>query len=251
MFYLKKLISALILPPTGPLLVALFGIWLARRHRRLGNGLAIAMLIGLLLLCMPPVASALMRTLEVYAPISASQLAGVQAIVVLGGGDYPRAPEYGADTVGADTLERLRYAAELQRVSGRPILVTGGSFAGETPAGDTMKASLERDFGAKVRWTENAALDTVDNAAYAARLLKKDNVTRIAVLSHGWHLRRAVPLFEREGLVVVPAPTRFTTRPPSLFFYLLPHYDSLAKSSTALREWLGILAQHLAASVRS
>jgi hypothetical protein len=34
MFLLKKILTALILPPTGPVLLALFGLWLSRRKSR-------------------------------------------------------------------------------------------------------------------------------------------------------------------------------------------------------------------------
>ena len=34
MFLLKKILTALILPPTGPVLLALFGLWLSRRKNR-------------------------------------------------------------------------------------------------------------------------------------------------------------------------------------------------------------------------
>jgi uncharacterized SAM-binding protein YcdF (DUF218 family) len=247
-FYLKKLIAALVLPPTGPVLVALLGLWLARRHRRLGSGIAILMLLSLVALALPPVAEALMGTLETYPPIAPQQLSRAQAIVVLGGDDYPRAPEYGGDTVGPGTLSRVRYAAELQRRSGLPILVSGGAPAGGTPGGETMKAALERDFGGNVKWVERASRDTAENAAYSAGMLKSAGVRRIALVSHGWHLRRAIPLFERQGFEVVAAPTRFTTHSPSLFFYLIPDYQSFEKSTTALRELLGILAQRVAAA---
>jgi len=194
-FYLKKLIAALVLTPTGPVLVALLGLWLAGRHRRLGTSVAVLMLLSLVALALPPVAEALMGPLEDYPPISAQQLSTVQAIVVLGGDDYPRAPEYGGDTVGPGTLSRVRYAAELQRRSGLPILVSGGAPAGGTPGADTMKAAIERDFGGKVKWVERASRDTVENAAYSEYVLKEAGVSRIALLSHGWHLRRAIPLF--------------------------------------------------------
>ncbi len=46
--------------------------------------------------------------------------------MVLGGGRYRDAPEYGNDTVGEYTLVRLRYAAKLHRETGFPLLVTGG-----------------------------------------------------------------------------------------------------------------------------
>ena len=243
MFYLKKALSALVLPPFGPVLLALAGLWLARRHPRTGRSVAVLALLALLALSLPPVADALMYGLEPASPISAAQLGRAQAIVVLGGGTYYGAPEYGGDTVGGATLERLRYAAFLQRRSHLPILASGGSPYGGRTEGDAMKEALERDFGARVRWVENASRDTTENAARSAAMLRAAGVSRIALVSHAWHLKRAAELFQRRGLEVIPAPTRFATPSPSYFERALPSAGALAQSSEALHEWLGILVQ--------
>lgn len=247
MFLAKKLISALVLPPTGLLLLALFGLGLARRHPRTGRGIAAFAVLALLALSMPPVADALMRSLEDHPPISAADLGRVQAIVVLGGGNYPAAPEYGGDTVSSWTLERVRYGVHLQRRSGLPLLVTGGAPFGGRPEGETMKEAAERDFGAKVKWVEAGSADTAENALYSARMLKADNVRRIALVSQAWHLPRAVALFEAQGIEAVAAPTGFSTRSPSGFKQALPSINALAASTTALHEWLGRFVARLAA----
>lgn len=245
MFYLKKLLSALILPPIGPILLALLGLWLARRHPRLGRGIALSALLGVLILAFPPVADVLIRSFENEPPITAENLARAQAIVVLGGGNYHAAPEYGGDTIGGGTLERVRYGVYLQKRSGLPILVTGGAPYGGRPEGETMKEAIEREFGGKVKWTESASRDTAENAAFSARMLKAAGVTRIALVSHAWHLPRAIELFTWQGLEVYPAPTSFSTQPPSTFAQALPSGGALGSSSAALHEWLGIFVQRL------
>ncbi len=245
MFYLKKFLSALVLPPFGLVLLALFGLWLARWHRRLGQGVTVFALALLGALSVPLVADALMHTLEIYPPLSTQNLAKAQAIVILGGDDYPEAPEYGGDTVGRGTLERLRYGVTLQRRSELPILVTGGAPYGATPGAKTMKAVIEEDFMGSVQWVENASNDTAENATYSARMLKSAGITRIALVSHAWHLSRAVALFERQGLQVLPAPTGFATRDPSIWAQILPTGWAFEQSCLALHEWLGIWVQRL------
>lgn len=255
MFLLKKILAALILPPAGPILLALFGLWLmrarsaveryprSRRWHSAGLWLATLSLLGLLLLSLPVVGNALMAPLEPNPPITAAQLRRVQAIVILGGHTYHAAPEYGGDTVGGTTLERLRYGARLARQSGLPLLVTGGAPSGGRPEAETMREALELDFGVKVRWVETASRDTAENAGLSAPMLKAAGVTRIALVSHGWHLPRAVALFEKQGLEVVPAPTAFSTGSPSLLEDLLPR--GLVRSRLALNEYLGQLFNRL------
>jgi len=256
MFLIEKALAALILPPTGPVLLALFGLWLAGRQSRPkgaacgacwrygGFWLAISALLALLVLSLPLVGNALLARLEVYPPISPTQLEQAQAIVILGGGSYYGAPEYGGDTVSPATLERLRYAARLARDSRLPLLVTGGAPHGGRTEAESMKEVLERDFGVSVRWTESRSRNTAENAAFAATLLKTAGITRIALVSHGWHLPRAVALFEHEALRVTAAPTAFSIRSPSLFEDMLPG-GGLGKSRRALREYLGHLVNQL------
>lgn len=246
MFLLKKILSALVLPPFGLALLGLAGLWISRRRRRLGLGLATGALVALGVLSVPLVADALMRSLETRPPLSREALAQAQAIVVLGGDDYPAAPEYGdRDTVGRGTLERLRYAAALQRIAGLPILVTGGAPYGGRPGADAMKEVLEGDFRGQVRWVENRSRDTAENAAFSARLLKAAGVSRIALVSQPWHLARGVPLFEGQGITVFPAPTGYSTEPRAFWVSLLPRPGALQESGQALHEWLGLLAGRL------
>ncbi len=108
-----------------------------------------------------------------------------------------------------------------------------------------MQASIERDFNGQVTWVENTSRDTAENATLSAALLRQKGITRIALISQAWHLPRAVELFERQGLEVLPAPTGFSSSPPALIMQFRPQADALAKSTQALHEWLGILVQRL------
>lgn len=244
MFLLKKLVAALVLPPTGPLLLAFFGLWLAsarsRAWRRAGFWLTSLSLLGLLALSLTPVSSALIAPLESYPPITVTQLKQVQAIVILGGGTYSNAPEYGGDTVGYSTLERVRYGARLAKQSGLPLLLSAGAPFGGRIESESMREVLEQDFGVKARWIEAASRDTAENAQLSAKILAVAGISRIALVSHAWHLPRAIPLFEREGLTVVAAPTGFSSHSASLMENLLPG-EALGTSRVAIREYLGQL----------
>ncbi|MCF8200070.1 MAG: YdcF family protein [Sulfuritalea sp.] len=243
MFLLKKLIAALILPPAGPVLLAFVGLWLARtrshRWRRAGLWLTSLSLLGLIVLSLPIVGNALMMPLEPLPPITAVQLKQVQAIVILGGGTYANAPEYGGDTAVSATLERLRYGAILAKKSGLPLLLSAGAPYGGRAESDSMREVLERDFGVKVRWVETLSRDTAENARLSAKMLKAAGINRVALVSHAWHLPRAIPLFEHEGLRVIAAPTGFSTISPSLVENLIPNGEGFSTSRVALREYLG------------
>lgn len=247
MFLLKKLISLLILPPLSPVLLVILGLLLLRRAPRLGRGLAWAgALIGLLLIT-PPLVRQLTLPLEAFDPPTAPALAQAQAVVVLGGGARRYAPEFEGETVNRLTLERLRYGARLARQTGLPILVTGGAPENRIPEGRLMAQSLEQDFRLPVRWVEDQARDTAENARYSARLLQPDGVRRILLVTHAAHMARSVAEFEQAGFTVIPAPTAYLVgRPPSdSLLPELPNMNAAYGGWYAVHEWVGLLAQRL------
>lgn len=247
MFLLKKILAPLMLPPGGPLLLALLGLVLARRRPRLGYSLVVLAVATLWALSTPWVANELLRSLQNATPPTPEELAATQAIVILGGGRYRDAPEYGLqDTVSHAALERLRYGARLARTANLPVAVTGGAPRGGTSEAEAMREALVTDFGVTPRWVESISRDTVENATLLAPILKHAGVTRITLVTHAWHMRRAQSAFESQGLAVLPAATRYT---PSSYrdpLQWLPDAGGLRDSQLALHEWLGILASRIA-----
>jgi uncharacterized SAM-binding protein YcdF (DUF218 family) len=224
-----------------PLLLTLIAIGLtlgarqrpARRLAWLGAGLAAV-------LSMPVVGTGLIRLLEVPAGDPLAQSA--DAIVVLGAGTYFSAPEYGGDTVNRYALERLRYAALLHRRSARPILLTGGTPEGNAVAEALqMKAVLASEWGVPVAWTEVGSVNTLESGRESHAILSAAGVRRIYLVTHAWHMRRAMFAFERAGFEVVPAPTAYATRfrlTPGSF---VPGSEGLLQSSIFCQEAVGLI----------
>lgn len=248
LFWLKKLVSTLVLPPLAPLLAIALGLLLAARGRRAGLALAAAGLAAALLLCWPGTVGWMLAGLETDPPLTAEAARGAQAIVILGGGKRRFAPEYGGETVNRLALERLRYGARLARQYRLPVLVTGGAPTGERPEASLMKTSLETDFGVPARWVESASLDTKQNAEFSAPLLKADGVERILLVTHAAHMRRARAEFEAQGIEVVAAPTAWlgSLDATDQVIPALPSAASAYAGWYAAHEWLGLLAQRLA-----
>lgn len=236
------LLAAALLPPLVLVLLLVVGLILNRRRPRLAMPLILLSTTALYALSTPWVGGLLLKTLEISVPVSPTTLRTADAIVVLGGGRRIEAAEYGSDTLNGISLERLRYAAYLHHASGLPILVTGGKPGGGTLSeGHLMKSILQSEFNVPTRWVEGAALTTWDNARFSAPLLKEQSVQRIALITHAWHLRRAAPLFEAQGLSVIPAGIQFSSRHIDSILDILPTPAGLRDSTFALHEWLGIL----------
>ena len=251
MFYFKKILSAWIIPPTSLIVVALIATFLIRRRPVLAKNIIIASLGLTLFLSFYPVTDLLMWKLQPSHVLSQKELENAQAIVVLGGGTYVNAPEYGSDTVSRFTLERVRYAVELQRLSHLPILVTGGSVYGQISDAREMQATIVHDFRGEVEWIEDHSRDTAENALYSASLLHVAGINHVILVSQAWHLKRAQQLFEKEGLTVYLGPTGFVTYPHSFLYMILPHSEALMMSCVALHEWLGIVVDRVFKGVKA
>jgi uncharacterized SAM-binding protein YcdF (DUF218 family) len=242
---ISNAIAALLLPPGSLLVAAAAGALLARRRPRVGRSLVAFSLLALYALAMPVASDALLASLE---PPARDPLAGDGglAIVVLGGGTYFSAPEYGGDTVGPSTLVRLRYAAHLHRASGTPILVTGGAPLGNASTeAELMARVLDSEFHVPVRWLEKASRNTLENARLTYSLLAPYGIRRIYLVTHAWHMPRAQLAFERSGFEVIPATTGYTTRHRTSALHFLPSASSLLNSSWFFHEVIGTGWYHL------
>lgn len=194
----------------------------------------------------PVGASVLFTSLQIYPPIEPrhlSQLAigSPAAIVILSGGRRNYAPEYGqvaTGTVDALTLERLRYGAFLARQMNLPILVSGG--LDPIPLAVLMKQTLANDYGITARWVEANSRNTAENAMFSSRMLKHAGILRIILVTHAWHMKRAVAAFTANGMAVIPAPTAFYVPAPRSFLAAItPSLGTLRMSGYAIHELVG------------
>ncbi len=235
---LSVLLHNLLLPPGGPVLLMVLGALARRRFRPAGTLLLYGGAVALYLLATPLVGYNLLRGLDALgAATPETPAAEAQAIVILSGDVSYHAPEYGGQTVGKLTLERVRWGARLHRVTGLPVLVSGGRTQGARIAlADAMADALENDFKIPVRWREAKARDTRENAVFSAALLKADGISSVHLVTQAWHMRRAAGAFRAAGLAVHPAPTGFTPWPPSGPVALMPTAGGLSASRRAAYE---------------
>ncbi len=238
--HVKTALKALVLPPGGPLLLAILGALLLRWRPRVAATLLVLGLGSLWLMSLPAVSHVMVRSTEHYPGLDAAQPTGAQAIVILGGGgQYRYSPEYGGPAAKPELLARLAYGAFLARRTGLPVLVTGWHI--EAVA---MRATLQRNFGIDPRWVDSQAYDTFDNARNSARLLHTAGVHRIILVTATMHMWRASQEFSATGLQVVPAPVGVVTRsdaanPESRLLDYLPDELAFGDSCYAVYELAG------------
>jgi uncharacterized SAM-binding protein YcdF (DUF218 family) len=239
----RRLLELLLLPPL--LAFALYGVGaaLGRRRPRLGRILRASALLLLWGTATPACGGALLTALQTHPPLpAAGPLPAADAIVVLAAEADLVGAEFGRPVVGALTLQRLRYAVELHRRTGLPILTCGGApAAGLPPLAELMAQAASEEFGVAVRWRETRSFDTFENAAFGAELLAAAGVRRAFVVTHAWHVPRALQSFARTSVEPIAAPTAFRGPAIADWTSFLPHWTGMKDTSLGLHEALGAL----------
>lgn len=236
---LAQLPTLLLVPPLNCLLAACAGAVLHRR--RVGRVLLAAGLAGLVLLSLPIVSGWLLASLEGGLGVRAD-LADPPAAIVILSGDLVEVRMAGADSydVGHLTLERERAGARLARGTGLPVLVSGGRIrAGAPSLAALMASSMAADFARPVVWQEDRSQDTWQNAAFSAEILHRAGIGSVFVVTHAWHMRRALMAFHAAGLHATAVPVDAALPPRFSLDGLVPRAAAWEESYFALHEWLG------------
>jgi uncharacterized SAM-binding protein YcdF (DUF218 family) len=254
----KPVVSVLLLPPLPFFLLLLIGARLILPRRGLGWLVILFSLVGLWfsackgagdllvnLAVKPPPALGADAIAELKATVKAKPTV---AIVVLGAGTEPLAPEYGVSNLTPPAVERLRYGLWLSRETGVPVAFSGGIGWGR-PEGQMAEAQVasriaQQEFGQPLKWLEDRSRDTRENAQRTVPLLKQAGVTHVVLVTHGWHMPRAQKMFEEASggsLRVQAAPMGLAQRtgPPALEW--IPTAAGYFQVQRGLHELLALL----------
>lgn len=243
---IKNIVQAFLFPPGISILLIILGLFVMQRFYRTGKYTMLFGFMSLILFSLPIVKLGMFNILETYPPLSKAQLArpSAQAIVILGGGLSPKAPEYDyQDVLKHYAIERVSYGVYLHQQTGLPVLVTGGQvFNDFAPEAEIMQKTLLQAFNTPTRWVENKSKNTMENAIFSQSMLNRDKIKRIYLVTHAWHIPRAVAAFQKTGLEIIPAPMGFESKTKDIGYGdFLPNAHSLAKTSLWFHEVLGII----------
>lgn len=243
-FVLKKVVSRLLFP-----MELVLGAWLAgmlllgrRRTGRWGLRLLWGAWLLLLLLSVPALTHLLVAPLEQaagdYADPSRLAAAGVEHIVVLGGG-VGQGNLTTADRLhGASGMRLMEGLRLLKALPGAKLVVSGGGHREGVTVGQAMY-DLARELGVPAQdlILENQSWDTEDEARLLAGLLGQ---RPFALVTSAFHMRRSLAFFRAHGLNPLPAPADFRTRGFRLDYdTLMPESASLHGAELAFYEYLG------------
>lgn len=249
----------LVYPAGLILLLVLAGLIFCRSAR--SKNAVLWLLLILVVVCGNKIPGAwLIRKLETaYAPYDGKEKAG--AIVVLGGGTVTRSePRQMVEINGAG--DRILYAVRLYRSGAAEKILLGGSYISwrdgvvETESGVSSPASemaelMEMfDIPADALLIQDRSVNTAEEAQEDARILKELGIRKILLVSSATHMHRAVPLFEKQGLEVIPAPTDYSYSDQewenlfrfdwaTAYTFFIPTIGNMETLQGALKEYLG------------
>jgi len=96
-----------------------------------------------------------------------------------------------------------------------------------------------------VRWAEDKSDNTVQSASYSREILAREGISRVALVTHASHMRRARIAFLSAGFEVLDAPTGFATTDPLTLMSFLPNAQGLLQTRIFCHEALGIGWYHV------
>ena len=104
-----------------------------------------------------------------------------------------------------------------------------------------MADTLQIDYGIRPKWIEDRSVNTAENASLSSSILRRAGIGRIMLVTHAWHMKRAVAAFAANGLSVTPAPTAFYLPGRETFWEckLTPGMGTLRMSGYAIHEIVG------------
>ncbi len=251
MFGLSKILGFFALPSNLLFSIALVGIVLmATRFRKLGQGLTIGAVLGLLVFGFSPAGNLLIYPLEQRFPQWRPGGKTPDGIVVLGGAVSPDVSHDRGQPALNEAAERMTAVAKLARDYPKArIAFTGGSGRLFSVASEAHFVSdLFESFGiARDRLIlEDRARNTHENAVFTKRLVDPKSGERWLLVTSAHHMPRSVGLFRKAGFPVEAYPVDYRTRgPQDLKGPFGSMAAGLARTDAAMHEWAGLLSSYL------
>ncbi|HRE82505.1 MAG TPA: YdcF family protein [Opitutaceae bacterium] len=254
MFALKKLIASCLMPLSVVLLLLWWG-YLGTRTASSSRWAHRVLLVGIISLTLASnkgVGLLLVRSLEARFPAQpsfthdqppSSELRSVALILVLGGGH--------ADTPGLSANNQLSTSALARLVEGvrlaralpqAEVWVSGPSILPGYPSHARVLQSAAESLGLAAGRIQRIE-DGFDTEGEAAALRRHGHQGPIALVTSAWHMPRAVGLFKKAGISVVPCPADFSARLNAelrITDYLAWDLSGLERTSKAVYEYLGL-----------
>jgi uncharacterized SAM-binding protein YcdF (DUF218 family) len=179
-----------------------------------------------------------------WKPVTLPPSAHFSSCIVLGGFTSQVSPSDGRFSAAADRFIQGMRLQTMGTVT--HILISGGNGnfnPGTYSEATWAKAQLRQlNIPDRVILIENRSRNTLENAQYSAEVLKKSGLKPPFVLvTSAFHMRRAMMIFKKTGLHVVPYPCNYFTGDvyAPTWGDLIPNFESIPSWGYTLKEMFG------------
>ena len=251
MFFIKKLIEAMIFPP-GIVIIAFLLIFFIsfidflKRKAKVAKpagyiifipAISLLSAVILYLFSIQPVSNMLLIPLETNYPVPPAKMIGKpSAIIVLSSGAYNKM------TLDGDSFNRLLGGFKLYKKYRVPVIVSGG-YAASTVSVAKAMSNILLEIGVPKSFviTEDKSDDTYQNARYVLRICGRRGLKRIILVTSAYHMSRAMFLFNefKGGIKIIAYPTDFKTDKHYNIYGYFPQLGNLIISEEAMHEYIG------------
>ncbi len=245
-FFFSKILTVLFFPLPLTIIIAFIISFFIKNFRK--KILLLLPILWLWFFSSFPVSQFLMGSLEnKYPPVPYENVPTSDVIVVLGGminplSNHPEKPEL------LSSADRLTDSVILwrQKKADR-ILFTGGSgilFQQDVQEAEHAKKILSLLGVSESQIVlESESRNTYENALYTSKILQENGWDKVILVTSAFHMERSKGVFEKQGIKVFAFPTDYRTIKNEINWdSVVPSSGSLENSTTALKEWIGLLA---------
>ena len=252
MFLFSKLFWLVAQPLSLVFLLCLLGAVLAVCGWRRSSGTAVGLAALFLFVTLYTTAGGVaLQVLEAQVPKPREEPREISCILVLGGAlENEVTTSRGGielNQAGDRFVEALRLA--LRHPQAR-ILVSGGDgsisgvYEGESAASERFFSAFGISSDRLIK--ENTSRTTYENALQTKDVLAREGVTDCLLVTSAFHMPRSVGLFRKADIPVRPWPVDYRTSGVlRLGFDFTQPTSNAQLTSTAVREWIGLLGYYL------
>lgn len=175
----------------------------------------------------------------------------IAGIILLGGGFEGRINmARGGYETGVAGDRAVETAILARRYPDARVLISGGTgtliLEGEGDADSAPRMLEALGVEPERMILENRSRNTHENALFSRQLADPQEGETWLLVTSAFHMPRSIGLYRKAGFDVVPWPSDYRTAGNETFgFMRASQQDSMRAMSTALREWIGLLAYRL------
>lgn len=246
MFLISKIVAYLLEPLLWIIILLAFG-WLSK-NKRLKRRLFKTAVIMLIVFSNTYLLNNVWNSYQ-WKPVDINDVPASSTGILLGGlSSYDQWIKKNFFREASDRFIQTTLLYETGKIS--RILVTGGNaiFVSDSTYSEAeflRNSFRELHIPDSAVIIETKARNTVENAVFSDRIMREKNLESPPILiTSAIHMPRAVKIFKKAGVEVIPFPSNYLITVEDTEFKLknmIPSANTLNKWGTLLKEWVGLL----------